>query len=88
MKKVKLFESFINEGKNWSKMMAAVRKGAERGPWAIVVIKDRKVIHQESATVRDAIPATFEGVKGQFYPNYSFILIEDNEGTVLYQEKA
>ena len=46
MKKVKLFEQFIEEATtSWGKMMKGVKAG-NGGPWSIVAIQDRKVVGQ------------------------------------------
>ena len=85
MKKVKLFEAFITEGK-WSKIMTGVKKGSKSGPWTVVVIKDGKVIDQLHVDIMDAIPASYEAAKRK-HPN-SKISIEDNEGMIVYNESV
>lgn len=74
----------LTEG-NWSKIMAGVRKGSQSGPWTIVVIKNKKVVHQEPVKYRDAIPAHYEDVKKKF--RGSILGIEDNSGQMVYQER-
>jgi len=74
----------VNEG-NWSKIMAGVKKGSQSGPWTIVIIRNKKVIHQEPVKYRDAIPAHYEDVKKQF--RNGFLAIEDNSGKIVYQER-
>ena len=83
MKKVKLFESFVNEGK-WSKIMTGVKSGSKSGPWTIVIIKDDKVIDQLHTDVMDAIPASYEAAKRK-HKNVR-LRIEDNEGKIVYKE--
>lgn len=75
----------LNEG-NWNKIMKGVRSGDQMGPWAIVVIKNNKVIHQKLVNVRDAIPAHYEDIKKN-YPDAS-ISIEDNSGQIVYNERG
>jgi len=75
---------FINEGR-WSAIMKDVRGGSQSGPWSIVVIKDKKVVHQQLVNVKDAIPANYESVKKMF--KYATLSIEDNEGKIVYSEK-
>jgi hypothetical protein len=79
--------SLLSEGKNWSKMMAAVKKGSQRGPWTIVVSRNRQVTYQEIVKTRDAIPAHFEHIKQTRNMPGSIIAIEDNEGMIVYTEK-
>ena len=76
--------SILKEG-NWSKIMAGVRKGSQSGHWTIVIIQNKKVIHQEPVRYRDAISASYEAMKRQ-YRNAS-LAIEDNSGQIVYSEK-
>jgi hypothetical protein len=85
-KKEDIKESII-EGKNWSKMMAGVRKGSQSGPWTIVVSRNKKVVYQKQVKVKDAIPANFEDVKNTSALNGDIFAIEDNEGMIVYKEK-
>ena len=79
-----LKEELIAEGK-WSKIMAGVRNGSQSGPWTFVIIKNKKVVHQERVNYRDSIPAHYESLKKEFRNGY--IAIEDNSGKIVYQEK-
>ena len=85
---VKLFEgvneSIMIEGV-WSKIMAGVRKGSQSGPWTIVIIQNKKVIHQEPVKVKDAIPASYEGMKRKF--RNAVLSIEDKQGQIVYSER-
>ena len=85
---VRLFEavneSIMTEGV-WSKIMAGVRKGNQSGPWTIVIIQNKKVIHQEPVKVKDAIPASYEGMKRKF--RNAVLSIEDKQGQIVYSEK-
>ena len=85
---VKLFEgvneSIMTEGV-WSKIMAGVRKGSQSGPWTIVIIQNKKVIHQEPVKVKDAIPASYEGMKRKF--RNAVLSIEDKQGQIVYSER-
>ncbi len=74
----------VNEG-NWSKIMAGVRKGSQSGPWTIVVIKNKKVVHQKDVKFRDTIPAHYEDIKKQF--KGATLGIEDGSGQMVYTEK-
>ena len=74
----------VNEG-NWSKIMTGVKKGSQSGPWTIVIIQNKKVIHQEPVKYRDAIPAHYESVKKQF--RNASLAIEDKTGQIVYSEK-
>ena len=85
-KKEDIKESII-EGKNWSKMMAGVRKGSQSGPWTIVVSRNKKVVYQKQVKVKDAIPANFEDLKNTSALNGDIFAIEDNEGMIVYTEK-
>ncbi len=76
--------NLLNEG-NWSKIMAGVRKGSQSGPWAIVIIKNNKVVDQKLAKYRDAIPAYYEDAKRNH--RGVTLSIEDNEGKIVYSEK-
>jgi hypothetical protein len=79
--------SLLKEGKNWAKMMSAVKKGSQKGPWTIVVSHGKKVTYQKSVSTRDAIPAHFEDIKQTRNMPGSMIAIEDNEGMIVYYEK-
>lgn len=78
--------SLLNEG-NWSKIMAGVRKGSQSGPWTIVVIKNNKVVAQETTKIKDSIPAHFEHFKKEYNSQRVTIGIEDGSGAVVYSEK-
>jgi hypothetical protein len=77
----------LYEGKNWSKMMAGVRKGSQSGPWTIVVSRNKKVVYQKQVKIKDAIPANFEDLKNTSGLNGDIFAIEDNEGMIVYYEK-
>jgi hypothetical protein len=81
MKYFKTYESFINEAK-----LSKVFKAAKRGsyPATIVVIKDKKVIHQEHVNTPEAIPAAFNVLQRK-YPK-AIITVEDKTGATLYRE--
>ena len=85
---VRLFEgvneSIMTEGV-WSKIMAGVRKGSQSGPWTIVIIQNKKVIHQEPVKVKDAIPASYEAMKRKF--RNAVLSIEDKQGQIVYSER-
>jgi hypothetical protein len=85
---VRLFEgvneSIMTEGV-WSKIMMGVRKGSQSGPWTIVIIQNKKVIHQEPVRVKDAIPASYEGMKRKF--RNAVLSIEDKQGQIVYSER-
>jgi hypothetical protein len=86
MNHIKLYEEYISEAKgNWSKIMKGVKDGSQTGPWALVVIKDKKVVHQELVNVRDIIPAKYESIRDMKFTYYT-ISIEDNEGKQVYSE--
>ncbi len=82
-----LGEGEITEGKNWAKMMAAVKKGSQKSPWTIVVSRNKKVTYQQQVKVKDAIPAHFEDIKQTRNMPGSIIAIEDNEGMIVYSER-
>ncbi len=82
-----LGEGEITEGKNWAKMMAGVRKGAQSGPWTIVVSRNKKVVYQRQVKVKDAIPANFEDIKNTSSLKGDIYAIEDREGMTVYYEK-
>ena len=48
----RLGEGEITEGKNWAKMMAGVKKGSQKGPWTLVVSRNKKVVYQRSRCER------------------------------------
>ena len=81
MKYFKTYESFINEAK-LSKVFKAAKKGSY--PATIVVIKDKKVIHQEQVNTPEAIPAAFNVLQRE-YPK-AIITVEDKTGATLYRE--
>ena len=78
--------SLLKEG-NWSKMMAGVRRGSQTGPGDIVVIKNNKVVEQESTKIRDSIPAHFEHFKKEYNGQRVTIAVEDGSGQIVYSEK-
>ena len=81
MKYFKTYESFINEAKH-SKVFKAAKRGSY--PATIVVIKDKKVIHQEQVNTPEAIPAAFNVLQRK-YPK-AIITVEDKTGATLYRE--
>ena len=85
MKKVKLFEEYIQEATtSWGKMMKGVRAG-EGGPWSIVAIQDRKVVGQSNnIKIQDLLPAKYEALKAEF-PKAK-LHIEDGGGMVVWNE--
>lgn len=80
MKKVRLYEEFINEA-NRSEIHKAAKKGSY--PATIVVIEDDKVVHQEQVNTPMEVPAVFNGIQKE-YPNAE-LSIEDSTGKVLYK---
>jgi hypothetical protein len=80
-------KNLLNEGKNWAKMMAGVRKGSQSGPWTIVVSRNRKVVYQKIVKIKDAIPANFEDMKNTSALRGDIFAIEDNHGQIVYSEK-
>jgi hypothetical protein len=85
MKKVKLFEEYIQEATtSWNKMMKGVKAG-DGGPWSIVAIEYNKVVGQSiDIKIRDLIPAKYEALKKEF-PRAKFH-IEDVGGQVVWNE--
>lgn len=81
MKYFKTYESFLNEAK-LSKVFKAAKKGSY--PATIVVIKNKKVIHQEQVNTPEAIPAAFNVIQKK-YPN-AIVTVEDSTGATLYRE--
>jgi len=81
MKFFKTYESFVNEAKH-SKVFKAAKRGSY--PATIVVIKDKKVIHQEQVNTPEAIPAAFNVLQRK-YPK-AIITVEDKTGATLYRE--
>ena len=80
-------KDLIDEGKNWSKIMAGVRKGSQSGPWTIVVSRNRKVVYQKIVKIKDAIPANVEDMKRTSALRGDIYAIEDNHGQIVYSEK-
>lgn len=85
MKKIKLFEEFINEATtSWAKMMKGV-KSSESGPWSVVAIENNRVVGQYiGIRIKDALPAHFEALRKEF-PRAK-IHIEDGTGMVVWNE--
>ena len=81
MKKVRLYEEFINEA-NRSEIHKAAKKGSY--PATIVVIEDGEVVHQETVDTPQAAPAAFNVIQKQ-YPNAK-IDLEDRTGKILFQQ--
>ena len=71
----------INEAKR-----SVVHKAAKKGsyPATIVVIKDKKVLHQETVKTPEAVPAAFNVIQAD-YPDAT-LHVEDAEGQVLFTE--
>ena len=67
--------------------MAGVKKGSQSGPWTIVIIQNKKVIHQQPVKIKDAIPAHYESIKRDFNGQRVILTIEDNSGQIVYSEK-
>ena len=82
MKKVRVYEEFINES-NRSKIHKAAKQGSY--PATIVAIEDNKVVYQEQVDTPMAVPASFNIVQKK-YPNAK-LHIEDTTGKILYQDK-
>ena len=80
---IKLKE-LLREGK-WANIMKGVRGGSLSGPWTIVIIQNKKVVHQEPVKIKDAIPASYEAMKRKF--GSANLAIEDNTGKIVYSEK-
>ena len=80
-------KDLIDEGKNWSKIMAGVRNGSQSGPWTIVVSRNRKVAYQRVVKIKDAIPANVEDMKKTSALSGDVYTIEDNTGQIVYSEK-
>jgi hypothetical protein len=80
-------KDLIDEGKNWSKIMAGVRKGSQSGPWTIVVSRNKKVAYQRVVKTKDAIPANVEDMKITSALSGDVYTIEDNTGRIVYSEK-
>ena len=80
-------KDLIDEGKNWSKIMAGVRKGSQSGPWTIVVSRNKKVAYQRVVKIKDAIPANVEDMKKTSALSGDVYTIEDNTGRIVYSEK-
>lgn len=81
MKKVRLYEEFINEASR-SEIHKAAKKGSY--PATIVVIEDDKVVHQEAVDTPQALPASFNVIQKQ-YPNAK-LSVEDSTGKILFQQ--
>lgn len=77
----------LNEGKGWAKIMSGVKQGSQKGPWTIVVSRNRKVVYQQSVKVRDQIPAQVENMKQTSALPGDLYTIEDETGMVVYSEK-
>ena len=89
MKKVKLFEAFVNEAK-YSEIHKAVKKGSY--PVTIVVhTKGTKgagaVRHQELVNTPAAVPAAYSVLKKKYYTDAYHFTIEDATGKIVYQDK-
>lgn len=87
MKKIKLFEEFVNENLNEANK-GKVHKAAKQGsyPAVVVVVQDGKVIHQESVSTPEVAPATFN-VMQEKYPK-ALIHLEDKTGKRLFTESV
>lgn len=85
MKRVKLFEEFINEATtSWAKMMKGVKSG-DSGPWSLVAHENGKVVGQHNdIIIKDMLPAHFEALRKE-YPRAK-IHIEDGGGMVVWNE--
>lgn len=77
----------LKEGKNFAEIMKGVNQGSQKGPWTIVVSRNRKVVYQQLVKVRDQIPAQVEHVKQTSALPGDLYTIEDETGNVVYSEK-
>ena len=85
MKRIKLYEEFVNEATtSWKKMMQGVNT-SETGPWSLVAIENKKVVGQKiDIKTKDIIPAHYEAMRKEF-PRAK-IHIEDGTGMVVWNE--
>lgn len=83
MKKVKLFEEFVEES-----TLSSIHKAAKKGdyPVTVVAIENGKVVHQELVNTPMAVPAAVRVTQGS-YPKAK-IHVEDRGGMVLFTEGA
>jgi dipeptidyl aminopeptidase/acylaminoacyl peptidase len=85
MKRVKLFEAFVNEGTvNKGKIHKAAKQASY--PVAVVVIDGKKVVYQESVNTPEAVPASVSVLKDK-YPNCK-IHVESNDGAVVFVQES
>jgi hypothetical protein len=85
MKKVRLFEQFINEAKvNKGKVHKAAKEASY--PVTLVVVEDEKVVHQEQVETPMAVPAAVSVLKDK-YPNGK-IQVESKTGEVVFVQES
>lgn len=85
MKKVRLFEQFINEAKvNKGKVHKAAKDASY--PATVVVIDGKNVVHQELVNTPLVVPATVSVLKDK-YPNCK-IHVESKTGEVVFVQEA
>jgi len=85
MKKVRLFEQFINEAKvNKGKVHKAAKEASY--PATIVVIDGKKVVHQELVNTPLAVPAAVSVLKDK-YSNCK-IHVESKDGQVVFVQEG
>ena len=85
MKKVRLFEQFVNEAKvNKGKVHKAAKEASY--PVTLVVIDGKKVVHQELVETPMAVPASMSVLKDK-YPNLK-IHVESKTGEVVFVQES
>ena len=89
MKKVRLYEEFVNQNINEAKR-GEIHKAAKKGsyPVTIVVIKDDKVIAQELVKTPEAVPAAFNVIQSYHKHKGATIRIESKTGETLFSESV
>jgi hypothetical protein len=85
MKKVRLFEDFVNEAKvNKGKVHKAAKQASY--PATLVVIDGKKVVHQELVNTPLAVPAAVSVLKDK-YPNCK-IQVESRTGELVFVQES
>ena len=85
MKKVRLFEAFIDEAKvNKGKVHKAAKQASY--PATLVVVEDGEVVHQEQVETPMAVPAAVSVLKDK-YPNGK-IQVESKTGEVVFVQES
>lgn len=89
MKRVKLYEAFVNEEVSFSK----IKKSLKDAAFPVTLVVHAKsaqvgaVIHQEVINIPDAVPANWTTLKKRYPTSGYHFTLEDATGKIVFQDK-